>query len=128
MPVTLKSHDNNNTILVYNFEGQWSWSEFIMVDDKVWNTFEQTDERTDLIFDLTHSTHIPMGVGNIMHRVGRRTDSAKKGLCIIVNPPNITSLILGTLRRLYPLTVQIYRTVSTFEDAIQLIETDRNFK
>lgn len=126
MPVTLTPYDEGETILIYNLKENWSWSEFIRVDNDVWEYFEKTDKRIDLIFDFTNSNSIPLGVGEMIKRAGKRTAPPSKGLGVVVNPPIILPIALNTLRRIFPVAASIYRIVDTLDDAIQLIETDRN--
>lgn len=125
MPVTLTAYDDNETILIYSFEGDWSWAEFSHVDEDVWKRFNQTDNRIDLIFDLTRSNRLPLGINEILHRAGRRTAPPEKGLGVVINAPSFTQIIIGALKRIYPKAAKIYRFVNTLEEAIQVIDQHR---
>ena len=125
MPVTLTPYHDDESILIYTLAGTWSWEEFFRVDKIVWDRFEQSDERLDLIFDLTSSKGIPLGINRALSLAGRRTAPVERGLGIVVNAPPIARVIIRILRRVYPKAAQIYRFVDTLEEAIELIEKHR---
>lgn len=125
MPVTLTPYDENKTILIYKLVGNWSWTEFNTVDDDVWDHFERTDQRIDLIFDFMQSNQMPLGIGEIMKRAGRRTAPAHRGLGVVVKPPMILPIILRALQRVHPVAASIYRTADTQKEAIDLINESR---
>lgn len=128
MAVTLLPHDDNKTIYIYTLTGDWTWAEFLVIDEEMRNIFDTSDHRVDLLFDLTLSSHIPMGAGKMIHRAGQRTVPPSHGLVIIVKPPAILPILLGAMRRLYPKTAKIYHVADTQEEAIHMIKVDRELQ
>lgn len=128
MAVTLLPYDDNKTIYIYTLTGDWTWDEFLVIDAEMRDIFEMSVQRVDLIFDLTLSSHIPMGASKMIHRAGQRTVPPSHGLVIIVKPPAILPILLGAMRRLYPKTAKIYHIADTREKAINMIQMDRELQ
>lgn len=126
MPVTLSSHDENETIIIYSFVGNWTIKEFIDVDDIIWKRFHATDERIDLIFDLTQSNGLPLGISDLFHRAGEIDESPSRGINVIVKMPRFVTFMLRAMFRLYPQTASIYHMADTLEQALCIIENARN--
>lgn len=125
MPVTLESYDQDTTILIYRCQGDWTWEEFGQVDHSVWTTFHEDDTRFDIIIDMSKSDCIPTGVSPIVHQAGQRGSRQKRELGILIQAPLSIQIIIQALKRMYPEKSRTYVFVETFDEAIQLIQQDR---
>lgn len=126
MSVTLHWYDAEETILIYNFDDNWTWDEFVKVDAPIWNMVNLADKRVDLILDMTPVEQFPIGLPPVMHRTGKRGESSKVGLVIIVDIPAIAQILYGVFRRIYPKSATHYRFTDTLSQALQQIEEDRD--
>lgn len=126
MPVTLSSHDENETIIIYSFVDNWTIKEFIEVDDIIWKRFHATDDRLDLIFDLTRSKGLPLGINDLFHRAGEIDAPPSRGISVIVKMPRFVAFMLRAMFRLYPQTAAVYHLADTLEEALCIIENARN--
>lgn len=125
MPVTLTPYDENETIMIYSFTDRWTIQEFIEVDDIVWERFHATDERMDLIVDLTDSRGLPLGITDLFHRAGKIDAPPSQGITVIVRMPAFVSILMRAMYRLYPQTAAVYRLADTLEEALCIIKDAR---
>ncbi len=125
MPIALNWFDDKNTVLLYSFEGSWTWEEFHELDDPVWNLIAKVDYRIDLLIDWTQSAGFPLGIMASMHRAGENVIPQTDGLTISIGGPYLIKIMFGIFRRTYPKAAASYRLVDSVDDAIKLLEQER---
>ena len=125
MSIVLNWFDEKNTVLLYTFEGSWTWEEFHELDDPVWELVATVGYRIDLIIDWTRSAGFPLGIMSSMHRAGENVIPQTDGLTISIGGPYLIKIMLGIFRRTYPKAAGAYRLVDSLDEAITLLEQER---
>lgn len=125
MPIVLNWLDDKKTIVLYTFEGSWTWEEFHELDDPIWELIATVDYRIDLIIDWTRSSGFPLGIMSSMHRAGENVVPQTEGLTISIAGPYLIKIMLGIFRRTYPKAAAAYRLVTSLDEAITLLEHER---
>lgn len=58
MPVTIR-HEDENRLVIWEFQGNWTWEDYYRHRDEV-NTFiEKADHEVNMIIDMTRSNLLP---------------------------------------------------------------------
>jgi len=122
MPVSVNWFDVEETILLYTFEGNWTWKEFRETDEPIWDLIANADCRIDIFVDLTTINKLPLGVQDIFQMEGEGAIPTKEGEIIMIGASLLMKILVGSFRRLYPQMGSIYHLVDTYQEAIQLLE------
>lgn len=125
MPVTIVPYNNDPTIIIYIFHGEWTWEQFYEVDQAAWEKYTEANQRADLILDMSDCDEIPNGLTEILHRVGERPSDANGGLGVFINAPLTVQVMVGALKRMYTEKSRVYDFVDSFDEAIALIYAQR---
>lgn len=99
MPVSIRYEDNNR-LVVWVFEGSWTWEEYYAERDAVNTAIEAAGHPVDMIIDMTRSHLLPK---NLMTHAGSAARNA---------PPNIhRTIFVGSnaiLRAFFKMFSQLY--------------------
>lgn len=126
MPIHTFWHNDEKTIVRYDFEGHWTWEEFHAAVNRVHDMMETVlHQRVDGIIDLTRSAMIPSG--SLVHfRTGSAKAAANWGISVLVTTSTFINVFGDTIRRMLPNLASRYFVVKTVEEALQLIEEQRH--
>jgi hypothetical protein len=125
MPVHVSWLNEDQSALVYQCEGSWTWEE-------VWQAFsvgepmlESSPHPTvDVIVDLTRGNGVPDGAKANIRDLTLQA-SEKWGLGIIVGDDAMTQQLMYTLSRIYRRLGERYRQAKTMEEARSILEEHR---
>jgi hypothetical protein len=108
MSVIVSWFDEEQTILLTSFIGQWTW-------DEVWAAHEQgsrmvkgLDYRVDSIFDLTHSSPFPPPGVLLQFRRVAELRKPTNGITVIVKPSRVVRAIAKVFWLFYPASAENY--------------------
>ena len=125
MPVTLSWFDDQQTILLFKFEGEWTWEEFYKLDEPTWDLIACANYRIDILMDWSQIKRFPLGMMNALHRSGEDVTPKDEGMVVSIGGPYFIKMMYGIFRRLYPKAVTVYRLVDTLDEATHLLEDER---
>lgn len=126
MPVEVTWLDEEKTIILCSFEGRWTWREYSQIEKNIWDFIGHKDYRIDVLADWTRSAGFPLGVMDIIHRIGETTHPPREDIWVInVSKVPLLKILVGAFRRLYPKVATNYHVADTLDDAIQMIEHSR---
>ena len=125
MPIYLNWYDTNKTILIYTFEGRWTWEEFHEIDKPTWKLIADADYRIDIIIDYTTIERFPLGILDAIHYAGEGQEPQSDGHIVVIGGPYFLKILYGVFRRVYPRMSAIYHLVDTYDDAICILKKQR---
>jgi len=126
MPITLSWFDDKHSIILCTFEGQWTWQEYTYLEKNIWDFIENADYRIDILADWSLSAGFPLGLMDIIHRIGEnRVPEQTKSMVVNISQSPMLKILIGAFRRLYSKEAKFYQLAGTLDDAIKLLEQDR---
>src|SRR5690606_11312509 len=108
MPVSARWTDESQTIMLWEFEGKWTWDDYYLIRNETNAQISALDYDVDLIIDMRNSTALPQGV--FTH--GRNAFSA--------SPKNIGQTVFvglnPVLRSFYAMFNKLYTVLLSEKD------------
>lgn len=114
--------DEERTIILQIFTGNWTWEEFYAVCDQSTRMMETVTWRVDLIADFTHTGAIPIG-GAMTHAKNVVSNFPPNwGALAVVTTNQLVLLLVSTFKRVFRTTYgRRTFTVMSMDDAVNLI-------
>lgn len=120
------------TVVLYTFDGAWTWHEFYAAIDIAQRLARTVDHRVSAIIDMTHAddlpSHISLGL-NIMNHVQRTLVSyaqSSESAVMLVGAKPLIKALWDTFRAISgPKLNANLRFVKTMEDARPLLDSQR---
>ncbi len=126
MPVEVFWLDDEKTIILCTFEGRWTWREYSRIEKNIWDFVERKDYRIDVLADWTQSAGFPLGIMDIIHRIGETMHPPREDIWVInISTLSLLKILIGAFRRLYPKVATNYHVTDTLDDAIRMLERSR---
>lgn len=121
MPIDIQWLDDDYTVIMMTYYGQWSWREWV----DCFETFILHDvgDKTPvaIIGDHSHTTHLPLGILDIAKQATSSEFHDLFDLIVLVNPPSLMMPFFSVIQRIYPSFTQRYRFCDTVESAVHII-------
>jgi hypothetical protein len=122
----------HKTVVLYTFDGAWTWHEFYAAIDIAQRLEGTVDHRVDAIIDMTHAddlpSHISLGL-NIMNHVKKTLVSyaqSSESTVIIIGAKPLIKALWDTFRAISgPKFTTNLRFVKTMEVAGPLLDSQR---
>ena len=125
MPITVSWFDEKHTIILCTFIGHWTWQEYSLYEKNIWDYIENAEYRIDLLADWTQSAGFPLGLMDIIHRIGETMHPPRDDIWVInISKSPLLKILDGAFRRLYPKVATNYYLVGTLDEAIKFLEHD----
>jgi hypothetical protein len=108
MSVTVRWWDEDQqTIILYEFTGKWTWSEFYPAYDESIRLMDSVEYKVDFIMDLLNSQHIPPGA---LQHLKRAADfnHPNMGLAVYVGINPLIQALGRMFRKIYPASARYY--------------------
>jgi hypothetical protein len=125
MTVTAAWLNPEKTILLYDFDGEWTWPEYHAAVDKSHLLLRTVPHTVDFIVNMAYSQHMPPNAyAHIIDAAQRRP--ANWGLSAVVVGPHLTFLrrFRSIIGRLLPGLGRHYVFVTTMEAARTVIQRE----
>src|SRR5574337_711770 len=124
MPVSADWYDSKQEIVLYVFEGRWTWDELYATYNKAIAMEKSVPHRVDVLLDMLNSKAVPanalLHVKNISNK---QPDNL--GLTVIVTPNAFVRALYNAGAQFYKGIAHYFRVVPTMEEALQMIADDR---
>ena len=123
MPITVKWYNEEKTILLEIFEGQWTLVEYRQLIDEAVALLATVDHTVHIIADASTSGTLPgqMTTG-ILYAI--RQIPLNQGLTVFVDADLFTRVLIQIASKLSAKVVQTTFTASSIEDAVRIIERE----
>lgn len=124
MGVRMYWEDAGKTVMCYDLEGAWTWTEFYAALNQVLPEWETLTHRTDTIVNLLNSAHIPPGaIGHVKSLADKQKPSS--GMSILVTNNRLAHILYNTARTLYPSVARFFRMALSMREAHEMIHSER---
>jgi hypothetical protein len=125
MPIEIAWLDEEKTIFVGTFMGNWTWDDYINSAPQVIEMIMGLDYRVDQIIDMRESGPIPSGPALMnLHRSDNLTRHDYEGVVVLVGASSILHGLVSALAMTNPeRSPRLF--AESMEEAIALIQTDR---
>ena len=114
--------DSEQTIIRWDFDSDWDWSDF-------WNAFSESirigegyTKRVDVIPNVTHTKRLPIGALGAFKSVDTRLPDFVK-LVVVAGSDSMTRMMIKTFAQIN--RIDSWRTATTLEEARAIIAEDR---
>jgi hypothetical protein len=88
MPITVQWDNEAKTIVLWTFEGRWSWDEFRAQQAASVALLSSVSHRVHVIADLSQSSQIPRDAFS-NYQVSETASAPNRGRTVVVAPQNI---------------------------------------
>ena len=124
MSISVRWHDDKKEIVLYGFEGVWTWDELYRTFNEALVMETSLSYRVDVIVDMRLSKSIP---ANALLHVKNITDKQPDnlGLSIIVTPNVFVRALYNAGSQFYKGIGHYFRVVPTVDEAFRVIAEDR---
>ena len=117
MPIDVNWFNEQQTAVLMNFEGHWTWDLFYQAIDEAMMLFNTISHPAALMIDLTHSDTMP--IGSISHIRNAQGIQHPQMACVIFVGMNTFMQMIGNLSsRLSRSTKYRVHIVAKMEDAM----------
>lgn len=124
MSVTSAWYNPAQDIVLYVFEGRWTWDELYSAYNQAIAMEKSVPHRVDVVLNMLDSKSVPpnalLHVKNISNK---QPDNI--GLTIVVTPSTFIQSLFNAGTRFYKGIAHYFRVVPTMEAAMKMIEDDR---
>lgn len=125
MPVSVQWYDEEQHIILYTFEGQWTWEELHGVLNEVSTMMGSVNHRVDAIIDLSSSRFVPSNA-LLKMRIESDQPSPNWGIGVFVQAGTFINALLETFKRLNRTVSQRYFIANSIDEAIEMIAKERD--
>ncbi len=126
MPITIRWYDDTKTIVLWEFEGQWTLDELHTIYSESHNMCLQVPENTVIaLLDMNRSAAntIPPNIFSAL-TARKRTQAPNFDMVVIVSGSAFIKVFVNILNKM-PALREHFALFSTFEDAFAFIEKRR---
>jgi hypothetical protein len=127
MPIKVYWDNEEQTIIRNDFEGHWTWEEYLSMMTDMGSMMRTVDHRVDAVGNMKPGIMPASGSAMALARASMRKLPSNCGLIVIVTNPFINAL-LNTFKKFDKELGATLRGVSRVEDAYTLIEREREQK
>src|SRR5262245_22756963 len=124
MSVSANWDNEQQTIIRYSFDGNWTWNEFYAAVNQSHALQDSVSHRVDVILDLGESYVVPEGALMQMRRLAG-INHPNTGVRIIVSRNSTLSVLFDTFTRVYNRNAEKYYLASSMEQAYAIISQSR---
>ncbi len=125
MPVTVKWYDHREEIIVFRFEGHWTWKEFHTANEEAGAWAAQKRDMIDAIFDFEDaSSVIPEDVISTGAELARLSEQLpNQGITVVVSISSWLQAIVQVI--ITAARTRNLATARSYSNALGLIEAAR---
>ena len=126
MPITIKWYDDTKTIVLWEFEGQWTLDELHTIYTESHNLCLTVPENTVIaLLDMTRSAanSVPPNIFSAL-TARKRTQAPNFDMIVIVSTSSFIKIFVNILMKLPALRDQ-FALYETFDDALDFIKKRR---
>src|SRR5215813_490048 len=123
MTVSADWQDEKRDIVLYNFEGAWTWDELYPTYTKAIAMEKSVSYRVDVILDMRRSKGLP---ANVLLHAKNISDKQPEniGLTVIVTPNGFVKALYNAGVAFYKGIAHYFRVAPTMEEAATVIAAD----
>lgn len=124
MTVTAAWDNLDKTILLYEFEGHWTWDELHNAVNQARELLDQVEHQVDVIVDLEKSRPIPSNAVVQFRRLSNiQTDRMR--LRVVVGGNGMATALMNIFNMVYRHVSDNYRVATTRDQAYIVISSER---
>lgn len=124
MPVTMRWYNDEESILVQQYTGDFGVYEYFGALDELNAMIMSRPVRVDVILDMTEGTLRPTGVMEAIRRASTMLPPGDR-LYVVVGAPSSLVTMLRLSQTMMPLALRFLRIARSVEEAVALIDLDR---
>jgi hypothetical protein len=128
MPISVRFEEDNH-IVVWVFEGKWTWADYYSQRDSVNDTIEAMDFSVDMIVDMTNGSILPQSVLTHAGSAARKAPQ-NLGMIVIVGPSAFLRTFFQFFKRMYglfqPQQEKNLHMVATLDEAYIILREKTN--
>jgi hypothetical protein len=124
MAVSVNWLDEKKEIVLYSFEGKWTWDDLYPVYKEAILMEKTTPHRVDVVLDMLRSTSVP---ANVLTHVKNFSDKQPDnlGLTIIVTPSSFVLTLYQAGVKFYKGIAHYFRVAPSLDAGLRMIAEDR---
>jgi hypothetical protein len=121
--VEVRWFDENRTALVYDFQGEWTWSEMFVAIDEAVKLLDSVQHHVNIVVDLRGSYCVPPVAPQALARIAYAPtmQHPNTNILIVIGLSGFLQTLYEIFRRLYPHAAQRYREARTQEELLALL-------
>ncbi|MDX2075554.1 MAG: hypothetical protein SFZ02_03930 [bacterium] len=123
MPISVRYEDDNH-IVVWVFEGRWTWEDYYSLRDTVNDTIEALPHTIDMIVDISNGSILPKSVLSHANSAARKAPE-NIDMIVIVGPSAFLRTFFQFFKRMYgffqPHKEKNLHMVATLEEAYAIL-------
>jgi hypothetical protein len=124
MPIKLYWDNEEKTIARYDFEGRWTWDEYLTIMADLAEMMRSVDHTVNAIGNMKLGIMPTSGSAMSLARAALRKLPANRGIIVVVTNP-LVSAMLSMFKQFDKEIGGILRGTSSVEDAYKIIERER---
>lgn len=125
MPVRLNWFDAEETILLFEFEGRWTWEEFYITHAEFNRLLQARDYMVYTIIDLRNSgLYVPPNALTHTRNIADR-QQPNAGITVFVSSNRFLQLLFKTGTTIHANFARYFRMVGTLDEAEALIAAEK---
>jgi hypothetical protein len=124
MPVNICWFNENQTILVYEFTGNWTWNEFYPQYQQVMEMTRDIPHRIDVLLDMRRAGRLPLNILTHVRNISDR-QTANAGLSVIVTNSQFIRAMYQAGCKFYGGIQHYFGVATSIEEAIAMFEEAR---
>lgn len=123
MSVKVYWFNENQTALVYDFQGEWTWNETFLAIDEAVTLLDSVQHRVNIVVDLRGSRRVPPVAPQALARIANAPTMShpNTNILIVIGLSGFLQTLYEIFRRLYPYAAQRYREARTQEELLALL-------
>ncbi len=125
MPITINWLDADKTIIRYEFEGHWTWTDLHDAIKQVNSMLESVVHPVYVIIDVSKGSVVPSGAISQM-RMGNMNPASNWAGGVFVGMSTFLRTLISTFGRVYPKMGERYIVANSMDEALQIIKQKRS--
>ncbi len=124
MAVYTAWHNPEKTLLIFRFEGKWTWEEFGAASSMIRLALDRCTRPVDLVFDMRATDHLPAGALQRANQLVTNMHPMLSGFIVFVGANAFLRAFYELFRKTNPKTGRLLmvRFVEQLEDAFAMVQ------
>jgi|GEM_PF-3480945 len=116
MPVSCRWDETESNLIIFRFEGRWTWDEWTAADGEWHRLVNSHPSVVTTLLDFRAGRRPPPNLGLHMQNIARE-NHPKRGMVLIVGNDPVLNVIGKAMLSLFPMAGRRVRIFSTQEEA-----------
>ena len=120
MGVSVSWDNPDQTIIRFEFDGEWNWDELYAASDQATEMLDNSEHTVDFIMDIRRAKKIPNDLMSHAERLASGKHP-RRGLMVVVGANKLLRTLSGGIRKLFPEATQNVILAADMEEAYMKI-------